>query len=168
MKQLIKQLILLRPPPCLEDIALESVHCSESCNYSSQAIPPPLKGIKFERVTPLDTIMDWICRCHPTPSVCSLEIRRIDKDNEITIICKFIRHLGSALENLEIACLDSDWTEEIQSKCISDPYFIDASLITFIRCPEQRNRSVPEYLSSQYHLRRNIHGSTPSAPLWLD
>ena len=153
--------------PCLEDITLESVHC-ESCNYSSQAIPPTLKRIKFERLTPLDIIMDWIHRCHPTPSVHTLEILRLCEDDDIPIVCKFIRHLGSALENLTIGCLYSDWTEEIQSKCISDPYFIDASLITLIRCPEQWNRSVPEYLPSEYLLRRNIHGSTPSAPLWLD
>ena len=118
---------------CLEDITLEGVHCSESCNYSSQAIVPPLRRIMFR--TPLDNIMDWICRCHPTPSVRSLEIRRIDKDNEITIICKFIRHLGSALENLAIACLDSDWIGEIQSKCISEALLYQSQFNDFYQMP---------------------------------
>ena len=122
--------------PRLEDIALDSIHCSESSNYSSQAIPPPLKWIKFERVTPLDIIMDWIRRCLPTPSVHALEILRLCEDDDIPIVCKFIRHLGPALENLTISYNEGEDSErEVQSKCISDLYFIDASLITFNQMP---------------------------------
>ena len=89
---------------CLEDIKFRSVGCSESCNYSSHAIALPLRQIRFE-VNPLvDDIMDWFCRRHPTPSVHTLVITIGNTFD----VCNFIRHLGSALENLSISCCDTD------------------------------------------------------------
>jgi hypothetical protein len=120
--------------PCLEDIEFwgvsSCVGCSESSNYSSQAIAPPLSKIRFEPDPLLDNIMDWFCHCHPT--IHTLEIVGLltgASDN----IYNFIRHLGSALEDLTIPAFDR--AEGVQSKCISDRYFIN--LITFISCPKQ-------------------------------
>ena len=136
--------------PCLEDIMFTNVGCSKDCNHSSQAIAPPLKRFRCEPDPLVINIMEWFCRCYPTPSLHTLEIIDLTMDDNIPTVCKFIRHLGSALENLTISCYDSDRNREVQSKRISDPYFIDASLITFISRPEQRNRSIPSYFSSQY------------------
>jgi hypothetical protein len=118
--------------PCLEDIQFwsvsSSVGYSESSNYSSQAIGPPLRQISFDSDPLLDNIMDWFCRCHPTPSVHTLEIIHISTGDNIY---NFIRYLGSDLENLAIPAYD--WMEEVWSKCISDRYFI--SLITLSDAP---------------------------------
>jgi hypothetical protein len=127
--------------PCLEDIqfwdVVSSVGYSESSRYSSQAIAPPLRQIKFDPVPLLDNIMDWFCRCHPTPSVHTLEIDGLEIDGLATDdnICNFIRHLGSALENLTISTFDR--VEGVWSKCISDHYFI--KLIIFFSCPKETN-----------------------------
>jgi hypothetical protein len=131
---------------CLEDIQFwsvsSSVGYSESSKYSSQAIAPPLKQITFDSEPLLDNIMDWFCRSQPTPSVHTLKIVRPSTGDNFY---NFIRHLGSALENLTIPAYD--WREGVWSKCISDRYFI--SLIIFI---SSTNRSIPEYFSSQYLL----------------
>jgi hypothetical protein len=153
--------------PFLEDILIwtvcSSVGCSESSNYSSQAIAPPLRLIRFEPDPLVDNIMDWFCRHHLTPSVHTLDIYRLALNDSI---CNFIRHLGSALENLTIwgptTSRDFDQIGAVRSKFISDPYFIDASLITFI------SRSIPEYFSSQNLLSVVIRGSIEVTHLWLD
>jgi hypothetical protein len=139
--------------PCLEVIKFWDVGSSENSNYSSQAIAPPLRQITFEPGPLLDNIMDWFCRCHPTPSVHTLKILFRLSDN----ICNCIRHLGSALENLTIPIFDQ--MEAVWSKCISGRYFI-ITLITFISCPKQKNRSIQEYFSSQYLLNVGIRGFT--------
>jgi hypothetical protein len=128
--------------PCLEDIQLRNVDSSvgyrESFNYSSQAIAPPLRQITIKvdsNLNPLlDIIIVWFCRCHPTPSVHTLEINHLATDDNL---CNFIRNLGSALENLTICGPDYMGLLGGQSKCISDRYFI--SLITFISWPKQTN-----------------------------
>ena len=94
--------------PCLEDIQFSSVGCIESCNYSSQAIAPPLRKIRFGPDPLLDNLMDWFCRSRPTPSVHTLDINQLTSRDNIPTVCNFIRHLGSALENLMISCSDSD------------------------------------------------------------
>ena len=137
--------------PCLQDILFWDISCCENSNYSSQAIAPPLKHIKCNLDPLVDNILDWFCRCHPTPSVHTLKIIRLTTGVSIPTVCKFIRHLGSALENLTISFLYRVQIE-VQSKCISDPHFIDASLITFFSGPGRTYRSIPEYFSSQYLL----------------
>ena len=146
--------------PFLEDLAFSSVGCSESCKYSSQAIAPPLRRIKFKPGPLVNNLMDWFCRSCPTPSVHTLDLNRLASLDNIPTVCNFIRHLGSALEDLLISCTNSD--HEIRSKCIPTVYFINVSLITLIRCPRQTNRSIPEYFSSQYPLSQNkaIHRFT--------
>ena len=147
--------------PLLENLRFSSVGCSESCNYSSQAIAPPLRRIRFELDPLVNNLMDWFCRSCPTPSVHTLDLNRLASLDNIPTVCNFIRHLGSALENLLISCTNSDHGE-VQSKCIPTLYFINAGLITLTSCPEQTNRSIPEYFSSQYPLLQNkaIHRST--------
>ena len=98
---------------------LTEIDFSESCNHSSQAIAPPLRRIRCDGGPFLKYLMDWFCR-HPTPSVHTLEILRLHTDVDISAARKFIQHLGSALENLTISCVD-------RGKCISNPYFIDTS-----------------------------------------
>jgi hypothetical protein len=143
--------------PCLEVIQYWDVRCSESSNYSSQAIVPPLRQIRFKPDLLLDIIMDWFCRCHPTPSVHTLEIDQLPTGDNIY---NFIRYLGSALENLTIPTFDrmgGAWTP--WSKCISGRYII-ITIITFISWPKQKNQSIPEYFSSQYLLNVDIQGFT--------
>jgi hypothetical protein len=115
--------------PCLEDIDLWRMGCSKSCNYSSKAVAPPLREIRLLSRSPLvDNLMDWFCRCRPTPSVHTLDIDRLASADNIPTVCNLIRHLGSSLEHLMISCTDSDHGG-VQSKCISDSDFINASLI---------------------------------------
>ena len=90
---------------CLEDIKLMSTGCRVSRNHSSQAIAPPLRQIWYEADDFTEYIMDWFCRCHPTPSVHTLGILQLSSNDNISTACKFIRHLGSALENLTISCI---------------------------------------------------------------
>ena len=134
--------------PRLEDIVFESIVCSESCHYSSQAIAPPLRQIRCD-ADPLvvDTIMDWFCRCHTKSVVKTMDIYGFQRNFNVSTVCKFIRHQGSALMDLMISCSNF----KVLSKCISDPYSIDASLINSISC-SGRTRSIPEYFSSLYHL----------------
>ena len=116
--------------PCLEDIGLSNVRCSKSCDYSSRAFAPPLRRIRFEPGPLVDNLMDWFCRSRPTPNVHTLDINRLALDDNIPTVCNLIRHLGSALEHLMISCTDSHG--EVRSKYISDSFFINASLITWI------------------------------------
>jgi hypothetical protein len=119
--------------PCLEVIEFWAVCCSENSNYSSKAVAPPLRQLNSKPGPLLDNIMDWFCRCHPTPSVHTLEIYQLAAGDNL---CNFIRYLGSALENLTI--WDSGYRQlGRQSKCIPERYFI--SLITFISCHKQTN-----------------------------
>ena len=117
--------------PCLKYISLWGVSCSESCNYSLKAVKavaPPLREIKIEPSPLVVCLMDWFCRCHPTPSVHTLNIDLLDSPIDIIpTACNFIRHLGSSLEHLVISCSDAD--HRVQSKCILAPYFINANLI---------------------------------------
>ena len=101
--------------PWMEDIAFSSVGCSESCSYSSQAIAPPLRRIRFEPNPLVIILMDWFCRSRPTASVRTLDIYRLRSVDNIPTVCNFIRHLGSALENLLISCTTSDHGE-VRSK----------------------------------------------------
>jgi hypothetical protein len=143
--------------PCLEGNQIcdvgSSAGYSKSSNYSSQAIALPLRQITFVS-DPLPRIIDWFCRCHPTPSVHTVQIHGLGMGDNIY---NFIRHLGSALENLTIG--------GGRSKCISDRYF--TTLTTFISCHKKTNRSISEYFSSQY-LLYNIPGFTEATLLWLD
>ena len=105
--------------PCLEDVVLMiTTGCCVSRNRSSQAIAPPLRRIWCEADDFTDYIMDWFCRCHPTPSIHALGIVQLFSNKNISAACKFIRHLGSALENLTISCNET----RFPSKYISDPY----------------------------------------------
>jgi hypothetical protein len=93
---------------CLEDIDLSDVGCSESCNYSSQAVAPPLRSIRYKPGPLGDNLMDWFCRCRPTPSVHTLDIHRLALADNIPTVCNLIRHMGSALEHLMISLTDFD------------------------------------------------------------
>ena len=93
---------LIASVSCLQNIKFWRVGCHENvCNYSSQAIVPPLKRIQFDADPLLDSIMNWICRCHPTPSVHTLVVSELA---DAPTLCNFIRYLGSALEDLTILC----------------------------------------------------------------
>ena len=76
----------------------------------------------------VDNLLDWFCRCRPTPSVQTLDINGLASTDDIPTVCNLIRHLGSSLEHLLISCTDSDGGG-VRSKCISDSDFINASLI---------------------------------------
>jgi hypothetical protein len=112
---------LIASAPCLEGIKLVCTHCFGSRNPShlSQAIAPPLRRIWYEANNSTEYIMDWFCRCHPTPSVHTLEIDQLSSNDNVSTACKFIRLLGSALENLTISCIEIPFRS---SKYISDPY----------------------------------------------
>ena len=104
--------------PCLDDIGLWSVGCSQGCNnYSSKAVAPPMREIKIEPSALVDFLMDWFCRCHPTPVVHTLDIDEFTSADNIPTVCNLIRHLGSSLEHLMISCTDTDHGG-VQSKCI--------------------------------------------------
>ena len=115
--------------PCLKDIGLWEISCCESCesrNYSSKAVAPSFREVEFEPSPLVDCLIEWFCRCHPTPSVHTLDIYRLASVDNILTVSNLIRHLGSSLEHLVIWC---DHSLGVQSKCILGPYFIGASLI---------------------------------------
>ena len=115
---------LIASASCLENIHIWDARCYGSYDYSSQAIVPPLKQISFDVNRVTERLMNWFCRCCPTPSVHTLLLNGINRVANMPTICNFIRHMGSALENLEICCIDYDeQIADVQSKCISDlPY----------------------------------------------
>ena len=96
---------LIASAPCLENLIFWSVQCDDTtCNYALQANAPPLRRIQIDMKNPLTAaIINWFCRCYPTPSVHTLVIDEFT-GFYIPTMCNFIRHLGSALENLTISC----------------------------------------------------------------
>jgi hypothetical protein len=87
-------------------------------------------------------IINWFCRCYSTPSVHTLVI------DEMTVfyrptMCNFIRHLGSALENLTISC-SFFLNQNVSVFCT---FFVDSSLIITL---------LTVALSKQLDLSQNI------------
>ena len=103
----------------LENIHIWDARCHTPCQYLSNAIAPPLRRIALDIDTFRFTeyLMDWFCRCHPTPSVQTLLIDGVILPTHIPTVCNFIRYMGAALENLEIWHRGID--EQVRSKCIS-------------------------------------------------
>ncbi|KAF8513553.1 hypothetical protein BU17DRAFT_95237 [Hysterangium stoloniferum] len=94
---------LIASAPSLENLLLWSVNYDDSCNYSPQDRAPPLKRIQFDADPFTSNLMDWFCRCHPTPNVHTFMVSGISV-NDIPAVCGHIRHLGSALKNIAISC----------------------------------------------------------------
>lgn len=68
--------------------------------YSSQANFPPLRQFKMDMNPLTADIMNWLCRCHTTPTVHTLGIRREITVDSMPTIYNYFQHLGSASENL--------------------------------------------------------------------